>query len=306
MAKEKGLNRKFYAVVVFFAILAALVLMVTFTFKNRYIAFHPEEVARTYVDTIVQTGDGYNAYKNALISKNKDMKYGDFIRVHYMYPVIYRDAGYTIDADRDELTGYNDESYMSETTKIDDGRLQGMVIDKMYDYYVSLVENGWDDYDAIFTAYFDELVKVRKTVFGDDYMTDEIMFTALEANVRTYGESLTGTEDVYDENTGLQTSYKAEGAYEKVYGEDCEFTVTVKDEADISLEEYKKGINTEVFETYKVTADEITAVKSYVAEVKTADGTVVAETEVTVVQVNDSWYVDNTVTDTTVLYNFYK
>ena len=306
MAKEKGLNKKFYAVVVFFAVLAALVLMVMFTFKNRYIAFHPEEVAKTYVDTIIQTGDGYNAYKNALISKNKKMKYGDYIRVYYMYPVIYRDAGYTIDADRDELTGYNDESYMSETTKIDDGRLQGMVIDKMYDYYVSLVENGWDDYDKIFTAYFDELVKVRKIVFGDDYMTDEIMFTALESNVRTYGEYLTGTEDVYDENTGLQTSYKSEGAYEKVYGEDCKFTVTVKDEADLDLEEYKKGIDEKSFETYKVTADEIKAVKSYVAEVKTTDGTVVTEIVVTVVQIKDSWFVDNTVTDTTALYNFYK
>lgn len=306
MTKEKTFNRKFYAVVTFFAILGALIMLVTFTFKNRYIAFHPEEVAKTYVDTIVQTGDGYNAYKNALISQNKKMKYGDYIRVHYMYPVIYRDAGYTVDADRDELKGYNDESYMGDTTKLDDGRLQGVVIDKMYDYYVELVKNGWDDYDKIFKAYFDKLVEVRKTAFGDDYMTDEIMFTALEANVRTYGETLVGTEDVFDENTGLQTSVKTQGAYEKVYGEDCKFTVTVKDEADIALEEYKKGIDAKAFETYQVNADDISAVKSYVAEVKTEDGKTVAEVNVVVVKVADSWYVDNTITDTTALYNFYK
>lgn len=304
--KEKTFNRKLYAVVAFFAVLVALVLMVTFTFKSRYIAFHPEEVARTYVDTIVQTGDGYNAYKNALVSQNKKIKYGDFIRKYYMYPVIYRDAGYTVDADIDDLKGYNDKSFMSETSKLDDGRLQGLVIDKMYPYFCELIENGWDDYDAIFKAYFDKLVEVRKTAFGDDYMTDEIMFTALEANVRTYGESLVGTEDEFDENTGLQTSEKAIGAYEKVYGEDCKFTVTVKDEADLDLNEYKKSINATAFETYKLSADEVLAAKSYVAEVKTEDGKTVAQTKVVVVKVADSWYVDNTMTDTTSLYNFYK
>lgn len=304
--KEKTFNRKLYAVVAFFAVLAALVLMVTFTFKSRYIAFHPEEVARTYVDTIVQTGDGYNAYKNALVSQNKKIKYGDFIRKYYMYPVIYRDAGYTVDADIDDLKGYNDKSYMSDTSKLDDGRLQGLVIDKMYPYFCELIENGWDDYDAIFKAYFDELVEVRKTAFGDDYMTDEIMFTALEANVKTYGESLVGTEDEFDENTGLQTSEKAIGVYEKVYGDNCKFTVTVKDEADLDLEEYKKGINATAFETYKLSADEVLAAKSYVAEVKTEDDKTVAQTKVVVVKVADSWYVDNTMTDTTSLYNFYK
>lgn len=304
--KEKTFNRKLYAVVAFFAVLAALVLMVTFTFKSRYIAFHPEEVARTYVDTIVQTGDGYNAYKNALVSQNKKIKYGDFIRKYYMYPVIYRDAGYTVDADIDDLKGYNDKSYMSETSKLDDGRLQGLVIDKMYPYFCELIENGWDDYDTIFKSYFDKLVEVRKTAFGDDYMTDEIMFTALEANVRTYGESLVGTEDEFDENTGLQTSEKSIGAYEKVYGEDCKFTVTVKDEADLDLNEYKKGINATAFETYKLSADEVLAAKSYVAEVKTEDGKTVAQTKVVVVKVADSWYVDNTMTDTSSLYNFYK
>ena len=63
----------------------------------------------------------------------------------------------------------------------------------MYGYFVELVANGWDDYDAIFTKYFDKLVEVRKAVFGDTYMTDEIMFPALEATVHTSWDSLTGT-----------------------------------------------------------------------------------------------------------------
>ena len=40
----------------------------------------------------VEARDGYNANKYALVSKSE--KYGDFIRKFYMYPVIYKDAGY--------------------------------------------------------------------------------------------------------------------------------------------------------------------------------------------------------------------
>ena len=43
--------------------------------------------------------------------------------------------------------------------------------------------------------YFAKYQQVRGQVFGDSYLDDEGMFTALEANVKTYGESLTGTEE---------------------------------------------------------------------------------------------------------------
>ena len=86
MAKNKTakeFNFKLSAVIVFFGVLAALVAIVYTTFVSRYTAFHPEEVAKTYVDTIAQTGDGYNAYKNSLLSKSR--KYGDFIREYYIW-----------------------------------------------------------------------------------------------------------------------------------------------------------------------------------------------------------------------------
>lgn len=302
--KEKSFNLKLYAVIVFFAVAAALVLMCVLTFKSKYTAYHPEEVARNYVDTIVQTGDGYNAYKTALVSKSQ--KYGDYIRTYYMYPVIYREAGYKPGDDTKKLKGFNDESFMGDKSKEDDGTLQGQVIDTMYDYYVSLVQNGWDDYDTIFTEYFAKLVEVRKEVFGDDYMTDEIMFTALESNVATYGNTLTGTEDEFDENTKKQTSFKSIGAYETAYGEDYKLTSSVKDEKDVDLTAYKQSLDTQKLETYGVTADDIGAVKCYTVEVKTEDGKTVAETDITVSQIKNSWYVDNNATDTSVLYGFYK
>lgn len=303
--KEKTFNFKAYAIIVFVAILATLIVITTLTFKAKYTGFHPEEVARTYVDTIVQTGDGYNAYKNALPSKN--YKYGDFIRVYYMYPVIYRDTeGYTVGGDLDDLKGYNDDSFKGDKTLNDDGSLNGRLIDEMYPVYVSLVANGWDDYDKIYTEYFKALVEKREALFGDKYMSDEVMFTALEANVATYGDSLTGTDFIVDENSGVTLSEESTGAYQTAYGEDYKFTTTVKGENEISLDDAKSKIDANALETYEVTLDDITEVKNFTVEVKTEDGEAVAETNVTVVKIKDFWYVDNTTVDTSALYNFYK
>jgi len=304
--KEKGFNLKLYATAAIFAVLAALVLITVFTFKAKYTAYHPEEVARNYVDTIAQTGDGYNAYKNALISKSQ--KYGDFIRAYYMNPVIYRDTAYKPgdDIKKCGYKGYNEESYMGEKSKNDDGSLQWQVIDTMYDYYVELAANGWDDYDTIFTSYFAKLTEVRKAVFGDDYMTDEIMFTVLEGNVMKYGQSLTGTEDEFDKNTGNQTSFKSIGAYQTAYGEDYKFTTAVKAEKEMDLAAYKSALSAETLATYGVQAADIGAVKCYTVTVSTEDGKAVTEADVVVAQIKNSLYVDNTATDTSSLYGFYK
>lgn len=303
--KEKNFNFKAYAIIVFVVILAVLVVITTLTFKAKYTGFHPEEVARTYVDTIVQSGDGYNAYKNALPSKN--YKYGDFIRVYYMYPVIYRDAeGYIVDGDLDGLKGYNDDSFKGAKTLDDDGSLNGKLIAEMYPVYVELVANGWDDYDKIYTEYFKVLVQKRETLFGDKYMTDEIMFTALEANVKSYGDSLTGTDFIVDEKSGVTLSEKSTGAYQTAYGEDYKLTTKVKGEVAITLDDVKANIDSKALATYKVSLDDITDAKAYTVEVYTEDGKVIATTNVTVVKIKDFWYVDNTTVDTTVLYNFYK
>ncbi|MGN0519757.1 MAG: hypothetical protein ACI4LB_03370 [Candidatus Fimenecus sp.] len=302
--KEKTFPVKLYALVAFLAVAVVLALIVTVTFKSKYTGYHPDEVARVYADTIVQSGDGYNAYKNALPSVND--KYGDFIREQYIYPLIYREAGYTPGDKTNDLKGFNDKSYMGEKSKTDDGSLQGQVIDTMYPYYVELVQNGWDDYDTIFTKYFEKLVEVRKEVFGDDYMTDEIMFAALEGNVKTYGKSLTGTEDVFDENSGEQLEFKSVGAYQTAYGEDYKFTTVVLSENEIALDAYKAALNTDRLSVYGIAADEITDVKSYTVGVQTADGATVTQATVLVVKIGSTWYVDNTATDTTPLYSFYK
>ena len=139
---EKEFNFKLYAVIVFFGVLAALIAIVYTTFTSRYTAFHPEAVAKTYVDTIAQTGDGYNAYKNSLLGKSQ--KYGDFIREYYMYPVINRDVNAELDAltDSDIPKGYNNDFFKGEKTVNDDGSLQGQLIATMYPYYEELASSA--------------------------------------------------------------------------------------------------------------------------------------------------------------------
>lgn len=304
--KEKEFNFKLYAVVVFFAVLAALVAIVYTTFTSRYTAFHPDKVAKSYVDTVVQTGDGYNAYKNSLLSVNQ--KYGDFIRVNYMYPIIDGADAIANVTDGDvtggdvNVKGLSDDSFKGEKTLNDDGSLQGQLINAMYPYYEELVsENGWDNYDLIFTSYFDKLVETRKEIFGDSYMSDEVMFTALEANVRTYGEKLTGTEDKFDENTGMQTSFESEGAYEAAFGEGYRIETSADEGKDIDVEAYIAGADDESFKKYGVAKEDISGVREYSVKVSCGEKDL-ADVRVTLVQLGRSWYVDPAKTDTAALY----
>ncbi|MCD7796454.1 MAG: hypothetical protein LUG95_02200 [Clostridiales bacterium] len=85
MAK-KEFKAGLYAVIVAVVVAVVLVVLTIFAFTTRYTAFNPEKVAQAYVDTIVQSGDGYNAYKNTLVSKNQ--KYSNFITNAYMLPYI--------------------------------------------------------------------------------------------------------------------------------------------------------------------------------------------------------------------------
>lgn len=300
--KEKAFNVKLYAVIAVIFVAVFLVITCVAAFTARYSAFHPDETAMLYVDSVVQRGDGYNAYKNTVVSKN--MKFGDFIRRDYIDPIIYRDVETYYPGDEtDGLKGYNDDSYKGEKTLSDDGTLNGQLIEKMYPVYTDLLNAyGWDNYHKILKAYAEKLILVREEVFGDKYMTDEIFFTALEANVASYGDNLTGTEDLFDENTGVQLSYKTEGVYEKVFGADYKLVTKAVKETDIDISEYKTAIDVEAFDSYGIKSDDITAAKRITVDISLADGKHIAQLDVTVVKIGMSWYVDNTKTDTSVLY----
>lgn len=304
MAKEnKKFNYGLYAVATFAVVTVVLVIITTFTFKSKYMAFDADKVAVNFTDSVMQNGDGYNAYKYTLASKSD--KYGDFIREQYMYPLIY--PNYTPgDKVTDEMkkNGLSDDSRKGDATVNDDGTLAGDVAEAMYPVYEALMKNGgWDDYDTVYTTYFNKLIEVRKDIFGDDYMSDEVMFTALEANVKTYGNSLTGTEEELadDEKTVIQE--KTTGLYQVKYGEDYKITSTVKDSKLIDdAAAFAAALDAAKLETYGISADDISAVQEVTVECALDDGTVIVTQTVYEVKIGHTWYVDNLTTDTSAIY----
>ena len=303
---KKEFNTKIYAVVAFVLVLAFLVGVCSITFKSKYNGFDPEKIAIAYTETIVNRGDGYNAYKNTLVSKN--YKYGDYIREYYMYPLIYAESNYQAGMDISGLQGLNSESYMGEKTKNDEGNLDIEVADRMYPYYIQLMTelNGWDKYNTFYIKYFAKLLEVREQVFGDRYMTEEIMLWTLEANVSMYGDKLAGTAPVMDKNTTVLIEEAIPGIYHKKYGIFYSFSYSVTETKDITLEEYYEHVDEGTFKTYKISADDITAVKAITIKVEESDETVVEAWKVLVVKADGRWYVDNTNTNTATLYNFYQ
>lgn len=298
--ENKKFNYGLYAVAVFAIVTVLVVLITIFTFKSKYIAFDAEKVAVNYTDTIVQSGDGYNAYKYTLASKND--KYGDFIRKQYMYPIIY--PGYEAGMNTDDFDGYDADTHKSDATKNDDGTLAGKLADTMYPYYVELIKTyGWDNYDAVYKNYFNKLVEVRQQIFGDDYLSDEVMFTALEANVASYGDSLTGTEAVTDENSGVTTGEDTIGVYQTKFGEDYKISEKVSNVETIAdLDAYTAALNSDVLATYGVAAEDISDAVSVTVDIVLEDGTVIAQIPVSEVKIGSTWYVDNTNVDTSGLY----
>lgn len=318
--EKKGFNAALYAVVAGIVVAVVLVLITIFAFTTRYTGFSADKVAQAYVDTIVQTGDGYNAYKNTLVSKNQ--KFGNFVINAYMRPYINEDAK------KASFVGTGTDEEIAKTDE---------VYDTMYDYYVELLQKyGLDNIDAVFNDYFAKLSEVRKEVFGDEYMDTDFMFSVFESNVSNYGKSLTGTEKELgaDDKTVIQEA--TTGKYQKMFGKDYKFTATVKEstplsdsEKDAYVKEYKERIapvaasgeakaekfglkDTDKKHTPKSDmvgafekldcSNDISAVTKCNVDVTLADGTVVASQQVYVVKIGKTWYVDNTNVDTSGLY----
>lgn len=291
--KEKGFNIKLYAVISFIAVAASLLIICVLTFNAKYTAFHPEKVAEGFVSTIVSGGDGYNAYKNTVLSKND--KYGDFIRKNYIDPAVSRDG-----------TDHSDDSFKGEKTLGDDGTLSGELIERMYPVYEELIKTyGWDDYDSIFSGYIEKLIVIREDIFGDSFFNDEVFFTAFEANVSHYSELLTGTDELYDENSGVKLKDETKGLYEELYGEDYRFDISAKNISEEDLSGYKKTADNKKLSSYGVSSEDIDAVLTVTVGVSES-GTELAEIAVTLLKIGRSYYVDNTSTDTGALYEFFS
>lgn len=333
--EKKGFRLGLYAILTGVIVAAILVVITIFAVTTRYTAFSPEKVAQTYVDTIVQTGDGYNAYKNTLVSKNQ--KYGNFIIDAYMAP-------YVNDGDDVKKADFVGTGNDEEDEKSD------ILYNTMFDYYVELVDKyGFDNYDALYKAYFAELKEQRTAIYGDEYMDTDFMFSVFESNVGTYGQLLTGTEEKKANDDVTILTPKTTGVYEQIFGEGYKLTAQVVESKELTGDEYtkyvadyadrianvaseevaaaqadyfkledtkyekkilfikkeaEKNTRTDFINAYKSLdlSKEINAVNACTVSVKVNDKDEVAKITVYVVQIGNSWYVDNTNTDTSGLY----
>ena len=152
---KKGFNTGLYGVIAGVLVAAILVGMTVFAFTTRYNAFSPEKVAQSYADTIVQTGDGYNALKVSLVSKNQ--KFGNFVINAYMAPYVNDNSGKKkgekkIEQNKEIGTGSKKEAKLLDT-----------VYNTMYDYYDELMKTvGLQNYDEFYSLYFAKLKEVRE------------------------------------------------------------------------------------------------------------------------------------------------
>lgn len=322
--KNKEFNYGLYAVLAFVLVAAILATTTVVTFRNKYLAFSPEKIAVNYVDSVAQKGDGYNAYKYTLVSKGA--KYGDFIRENYIYPAIY--PGYVANGDKEankaaKENGLDTDAHKSDATLNDDGTLAGRLTDAMYPYYIELMATvTWDDYDTFFKSYMTKLIETRAAIFGDDYMSDEVFFTALEANVAMFGDAVTGTDTEYagdgktvikEATTGLyQMMFGTEQTVE-VVGEGGELVETTKlvyklvttagEPEEIDLDAYKAGLSADTLATYGVSVDDITAASKVAVTVALDSGEVLATVNVVTAQIGHTWFVDSASTDLSAIYS---
>ena len=315
MAEKKEFKAGLYGVIAGILVAVLLVGMTVFAFTSRYNAFSSEKIAQSYADTIVQSGDGYNALKVSLVSKNQ--KFGNFVINAYMAPFVNDGE----DVEVNEILGSGSD---------EEAQILDEVYNTMYDYFIELNNTvGLENYDEFYTAYFTKLKQVRTEVIGDDYMDTEFMFSVFESNVATYGESLTGCEEKLAADGETVLKQASTGKYQEMFGDGYVLTTSVAQENDLTadeveqykadyskriapiiengkakaaaLDEEKAGSMNDAFANLDC-ADEISEVKACTVEVKTADGNVVASTVINVVKIGNSWYVDNTNSDTSALY----
>lgn len=319
---KKGFNTGLYGVIAGILVAAILVGMTVFAFTTRYNAFSPEKVAQSYADTIVQTGDGYNALKVSLVSKNQ--KFGNFVIDAYMAPYVNDNKGKKkgekkIEQNKEIGTGSKKEAKLLDT-----------VYNTMYDYYDELVKTvGLQNYDEFYSLYFAKLKEVRVAVLQDDYMDTDFMFSVFESNVQTYANKLTGTKKVLADDKKTVIQKASTGAYQELYGKNYKLTTTVTKTTELSEDKVKAYVDgykdrvvpiiqkseavadtlndkkceamKSAFENLNV-ADNIEAVDECTVEVTNQNGDVVANTKIYVVRIGNSWYVDNSNTDTAPLY----
>jgi hypothetical protein len=335
--EKKGFKAGAYAVFAGVIVAVILVVLTIFTFTTRYNAFSPEKVAQSFTDTIVQTGDGYNSYKVTLVSKNQ--KFGTFVTNAYMLPYINKDAeqadfvgtgsdeeATAIDTVYDTMYDYYvellntyglddyDSIFSNYFAKLSEVRKEVygdeyMDTDFMFGAFESNVEtygNSLTGTQRTFasddkTITQEETIGSYQTMFGDD---QEVEVEDLVDGKKT---TVTETQPVYKltstvTNTQELTAEEV-SEYLSAYNDRISAITSAVDTRVASFDLAEEDATKMADAFLKLDCSEsIDAVDLCTVEVTTQNGDVVATQQVYVVQIGNSWYVDNTNVDTTGLY----
>ncbi|MCR4563413.1 MAG: hypothetical protein K5755_02105 [Clostridiales bacterium] len=305
MAKEiKQESKKFnltYAIVSVIAFIVVAAGLITYYYISHFIMFSPEKVAGQYVMNTVE-GDGYDALKYSTMSVNQKM--GDYLREHYINQYVKENDGTA-----------------TELTAEEEGEKLTLILDKMYPVFVKLNDEvGFENYDELFSTYFEEYVKAHKEIYGHDFISDEDMFTCIEGNLSTYlevrkleNETLYGNGEEYAKKylTADKTVTEEEleeNPYIAGYHIETlvnEITVEKDSPAVKAYIDSLSGSQKKAYETFGINSDEISAYakvkvsnkltgnNGYKTEIDKKNAEFSANpTELTLIKIGSQWYVD--------------
>ncbi len=300
MAKEmKQENKKFnltYAVVAVVTFIVVAAGLITYYYVSKYIMFSPEKVARQYVMNTVE-GDGYDALKYSTMSINQKM--GDYLREHYINQYVKENDGTA-----------------PELTAEEEGEKLTAILEKMYPEFVRLNEEvGFENYDEFFSTYFADYQKAHKEIYGNDFISDEDMFTCIEGNLATYleylkveNESLYGNgRDYADKYLTARTEEDEDDPYIAGYYIDTEVKDIWIDDDSLGISNYYSALSDsqkKAYESFGIKEEDISAYA-----IVTLENTVTGEgddaqiksqnadfwanpTELTLIKIGSQWYVD--------------
>jgi hypothetical protein len=303
MSKEtKHESKKFnvtYAVIAVVSFIVIAGILISAYYISNFIMFSPEKVAKQYVMNVVE-GDGYDALKYSTMSVSQKM--GDYLRKNYINQYVKESDGSS-----------------PELTAEEAGEKLTDILDKMYPVFTSLSDEvGFENYDGLFPAYFAEYQKAHNEIYGNDYISDEDMFTCIEGNLSTYlkdrkieNEALYGKGLEYAlkylDGDGALSDEDSKEVYIAGYYIDTEVAEIIIEADALYVENYYNALSEsqkKAYESFGINAGDISACAT-VKVVNTLSGegdeAVIKEknaefaanpTELTLIKIGSQWYVD--------------
>lgn len=194
---------------------------------------------------------------------------------------------YTI-AGKNGFDEYVTERYISDYDKGNDSSDESqkvindmvIVMDKFVSSYIEL--NGFSDFDAFFSQYFESLYEKILTYEGEEFCTRKIMLAVIKQNLNNYKE---------EKESELEDKYIDEGGARIKLKKSDSLQFSEKETKTIISQKSEKA--NEIFESCNLKTKKIKEFSKYSYFVE-INGSMVNNINVYVCRIGSSWYVDST------------